>query len=89
MSTQRLRNIRYILNLKDPKGKEPEQYVNTADLRCSILEIAMTQINGHSDLHISCEPLKSSRAHDRVKFDIDAQEPKQLLIPFDLPAEPD
>ena len=81
--------FKYTLNLRDPKGKELEQYVNMAGLRYSVLKVAMTQINGHSDLYISCEPLKSSRAHDRVKFDIDAQEPKQLLIPFDLPAEPD
>ena len=85
--TYALDEFKYMLNLKDPKGKEPEQYVSVADLRRSVLEVAVTQINEHTDLHISYELLKSSRAYDRVKFYIDVQEPKQLLIPFDLPAD--
>ena len=85
--TYALDEFKYMLNLKDPKGKEPEQYVSVADLRRSVLEVAVTQINEHTDLRISYELLKSSRAYDRVKFYIDVQEPKQLLIPFDLPAD--
>jgi plasmid replication initiation protein len=85
--TYTLDEFKYMLNLKDPKGKEPEQYVSVADLRRSILDVAMNQINEHTDLRISYELLKSSRAYDRVKFYINAQEPKQLLIPFDLPAD--
>lgn len=85
--TYSLDEFKYMLNLKDPKGKEPEQYVSVADLRRSVLEVSINQINEHTDLRISYELLKSSRAYDRVKFFIDVQEPKQLLIPFDLPAD--
>ena len=85
--TYSLDEFKYMLNLKDPKGKEPEQYVSVADLRRSVLDVAMTQINEHTDLHISYELMKSSRAYDRVRFFVNAQEPKQLLIPFDVPAD--
>lgn len=85
--TYTLDEFKFMLNLKDPKGKEPEQYISVADLRRNVLEVAVNQINEHTDLRISYELLKSSRAYDRVKFFIDAQEPKQLLIPFDLPAD--
>lgn len=82
-----LDEFKYMLNLKDPKGKEPEQYVSVADLQRNVLKVAVAQINERTDLHISYELLKSSRAYDRVKFFVNAQEPKQLLIPFELPAD--
>jgi plasmid replication initiation protein len=85
--TYTLDEFKYMLHLKDPKGKEPEQYVNIADLQRSVLKVAVDQINERTDLHISYELLKSSRAYDRVKFFVNAQEPKQLLIPFELPAD--
>ncbi|WP_400194274.1 replication initiation protein [Hymenobacter sp. B81] len=85
--TYSLDEFKYMLNLKDPKGKEPEQYVSVADLQRYVLKVAVAQINERTDLNISYELLKSSRAYDRVKFFINAQEPKQLLIPFELPAD--
>lgn len=85
--TYTLDEFKYMLNLKDPKGKEPEQYAKVADLQRSVLKVAMDQINERTDLHISYELLKSSRAYDRVKFFINTQEPKQLVIPFELPAD--
>lgn len=85
--TYTLDELKFMLNLKDPKGKEPEQYVKVADFQRSVLKVSVDQINERTDLRVSFELLKSSRAYDRVKFFIDAQEPKQLLIPFDLPAD--
>lgn len=85
--TYTLDEFKYMLNLKDPKGKEPEQYVAIANFQRDVLKVAMTQINEHTDLRVSYELLKSSRAYDRIKFYVNAQEPKQLLIPFELPVD--
>lgn len=85
--TYALDEFKYMLNLKDPKGKEPEQYVHVADLQRSVLKVAVEQINERTDLNIKYELLKSSRAYDRVKFFVNAQEPRQLVIPFELPAD--
>ena len=85
--TYTLDEFKYMLNLKDPKGKEPEQYVAIANFQRDVLKVAMNQINEHTDLRVSYELLKSSRAYDRIKFYVNAQEPKQLLIPFELPAD--
>ena len=85
--TYTLDEFKYMLNLKDPKGKEPEQYVAIANFQRDVLKVAMNQINEHTDLRFSYELLKSSRAYDRIKFYVNAQEPKQLLIPFELPAD--
>ncbi|MFD2719910.1 replication initiation protein [Hymenobacter monticola] len=85
--TYTLDEFKYMLNLKDPKGKEPEQYVAIANFQRDVLKVAINQINEHTDLRVSYELLKSSRAYDRIKFYVNAQEPKQLLIPFELPAD--
>jgi len=85
--TYTLDEFKFMLNLKDPKGKEPEQYVAIANFQRDVLKVAMSQINEHTDLRVSYELLKSSRAYDRIKFYVNAQEPKQLLIPFELPAD--
>ena len=39
-----------MLGLKDPKGKEPEQYQNHTDFKINVLEKAKNQINKHTDI---------------------------------------
>jgi plasmid replication initiation protein len=85
--TYKLDEFKYMLDLKDPKGKEPEQYIRVADLQRSVLKVSVEQINEHTDLHISYELSKSSRAFDRIKFYVEVREPKQQPILFELPAD--
>jgi plasmid replication initiation protein len=82
--TYTLDEFKYMLNLKDPKGKEPEQYVKISHLQAKVLDVAVQQINKHTELHISYELKKKSRAFDRVCFYIDRQTPQQLPIPYEL-----
>ena len=82
--TYSLDEFKYMLNLKDPKGKEPEQYVKISHLQAKVLDVAVQQINEHTDLRISYELKKKGRAFDRVSFYINKQTPEQLPIPFEL-----
>lgn len=85
--TYTIDEFKYMLNLKDPKGKEPEQYTQISTLQRDVLKVATSQINERTDLNVSFELLKKGRAYDRVKFYVNSQVPKQLLIPFDVPAD--
>jgi len=82
--TYALDEFKYMLNLKDPTGQEPEQYVAVANLQRDVLKVAVTQINEHTDLNISYELLKTGRSYDRIKFYVHSQTSKHLLIPLDL-----
>jgi len=85
--TYTLDEFKYMLNLKDPKGKEPEQYTQVSTLQRDVLKVATAQINERTDLHISYELLKKGRAYHSVKFYVNEQVPQQMLIPFELPAD--
>ncbi len=84
--TYTLDEFKYMLNLKDPKGKEPEQYTQISTLQRDVLKVATTQINERTDLTIEYELLKKGRAYHSVKFYVNTQVPQQLPIPFELPA---
>jgi plasmid replication initiation protein len=79
-----LDEFKFMLNLKDPKGKEPEQYTQISTLQRDVLKVAVTQINERTDLTISYELLKKGRAYHSVKFYVNAQVPEQLPIPFEI-----
>ncbi|MGI4734221.1 MAG: replication initiation protein [Janthinobacterium lividum] len=81
-----LDEFKFMLNLKDPKGKEPEQYTQVSTLQRDVLKVAVTQINERTDLTISYELLKKGRAYHSVRFYVNAQVPEQLPIPFEVPA---
>jgi plasmid replication initiation protein len=85
--TYTLDEFKYMLNLKDPKGKEPEQYTQISTLQRDVLKVATAQINERTDLNISYELIKKGRAYHSVKFYVTAQVPQQMLIPFELPAD--
>ena len=76
-----------MLHLKDPKGKEPELFQNISQLKARVLDIAVRQVSEHTDLRIDYVLVKKGRAYDAVRFTIARQQPQQLPIPFEQPAE--
>jgi len=82
-----LDEFKLMLKLKDPTGKEPEQFQNISQLKARVLEIAVRQINEHTDLQINYQLQKQGRAFTGVRFYVRKQQPQQLPIPFE--AAPD
>ncbi|WP_374221717.1 hypothetical protein [Hymenobacter sp. DG01] len=72
-----------MLKLKDPKGREPEQFQRISDLKAKVLDIAVRQINENTELKIGYTLLKQGRSFNAVRFYVTKQQPKQLPIPFD------
>lgn len=79
--------LKLMLKLKDPTGKQPEQFEKLSQFKARVLDIAMRQINEHTDLKISYHLIKQGRAFHSIRFYINAQKPTQLPIPFDQPIE--
>lgn len=85
--TYTLDEFKYMLCLKDPQGKEPEQYVSIGSLQHFVLDMAVEQINERTDLTISYELIKEGRSYQKVRFFVSCHQPKQLPILFELSAE--
>ncbi|MCR5890948.1 replication initiation protein [Hymenobacter sp. J193] len=81
--TYDLEEFKLMLKLKDPKGKEPEQFQRISDLKAKVLDIAVRQINENTELKIGYTLLKQGRSFHAVRFYVTKQQPKQLPIPFD------
>ena len=79
--------LKVMLGLKDPKGKRKEQYTLFADFRRNVLDIAMQQVNEHTDIMLSYELKKRGRAYYWIEIFINYQAAKQLEISFDKPIE--
>jgi plasmid replication initiation protein len=56
--------------LRETLGVQPGEYKLTADFKKWVIEIAVDQINKHSDLTVSYKPLKTSRAITDFAFKI-------------------
>lgn len=52
-----------------------------------MLNIAVRQVSEHTGLEIDYQLLEEGRAHDAVRFTVARQQPQQLPIPFEQPAE--
>jgi len=85
--TYALEEFKYMLNLKDPKGKAPEQYQQVSALQKYVLDVATEQINAHTDLNVKYELIKKGRSYQYIKFFVIPQEPRQFPIPFELPED--
>jgi len=80
-----LDEFKEMLYLKDPKGKIAELFQNISQLKARVLDIAVRQINEHTDLSIEYKLVKRGRAYDAVQFTIEHQPTKQLPLLFDEP----
>lgn len=65
-----------LAGLREKLGIEPGEYKLTADFIRKIIEVAVKQINDHSDLIISYKPVKTGRAITGFVFKIKVKELK-------------
>ena len=82
-----LDELKVMFGLKDPQGKKAEQFERISDLKKKVLDVAVRQINEHTDLSVSYHLIKESRSFQAVRFYITTQKPQQLPIQFDRPIE--
>ena len=82
-----LSEFKTMLSLKDPKGKEPEQYEKISAFQKYVLDVATAQINEHTDLRINYELIKMGRSYHSIRFFVNGQVPQQLPIPVEDGAE--
>jgi plasmid replication initiation protein len=82
-----LHDLKVMLSLKDPKGLEPEQYTKVSMFQKYVLDVAVSQINQHTDLHIGYELIKKGRSFESIRFLIKQQEPQQLPLAFEQPLD--
>lgn len=63
--------------LRETLGVEPGEYKLTADFIRKVIEVAVKQINDHSDLTVSYKPVKTGRAITDFAFKIKEKDRKQ------------
>jgi plasmid replication initiation protein len=67
--TYSIGELKEMLGLKDPKGKEPEQYKQIGEFKSRVLDVAKKQINEHTDIVFDYELLKiRGRSYDTIKL---------------------
>ena len=67
--TYSIGELKEMLGLKDPKGKEPEQYAMISNFQKYVLDVAKKQINEHTDIVFDYELLKTrGRSFDTIKL---------------------
>ena len=79
-----LEQLKYRLNLKDPKGKLPEQYKQWGQFKDNVLEPAIKQINEFSDLRVSYETEKKGKSINKINFIVKHLPQFQSVIPFEI-----
>ena len=84
--TYSIGELKEILGLKDPKGKEPEQYTKVSMFKKQVLDIAKRQINEHTDIVFDYELLKMrGRSFDTIKLFCGFSKPNlQLQLDIDF-----
>jgi plasmid replication initiation protein len=85
--TYSLDEFKYMLALKDPTKKEPEQYMQISNLKKFVLDIAVEQISEHTDLRVSYELLKEGRSYQKVRFYVVPQQLERIPLAFELADE--
>jgi plasmid replication initiation protein len=79
-----LEDLKFKLNLKDPKGKQPEQYKQWGQFKDNVLEPTIRQINESSDLRVGYEVEKRGKSIHKLHFTIKHIPQFQTVIPFEL-----
>jgi hypothetical protein len=77
-------DLKYILKIKDPSGKESEQFKQISQFKQYVLDIAVKQINEHTELTIEYVIGKIGRTSKNIKFKIKRNQIIQTPIPFDV-----
>ena len=87
--TYSIGELKEMLGLKDPKGKEKEQYSEITMFKKQVLDIAKRQINEHTDIVFDYELLKiKGRSFDTIKLFCGFSKPKlQMEIDFNVDLE--
>jgi plasmid replication initiation protein len=78
-----IQEFKMMLGLVDDKGKD--KAVRMSDFRESVLDVAVKQINEHTELHISYKLEKKVRTYKSIVFTVKRQALAET-IPFDLVA---
>ena len=78
-----IQDFKRMLGLLDEKGNEKMKQIK--DFRESVLDIAVKQINEHTELHISYKLEKKGKAFKNIVFTVKSQALAET-IPFDLVA---
>jgi plasmid replication initiation protein len=78
-----IQDFKQMLGLLDDKGKD--KTTRMSDFRESVLDVAVKQINEHTELHISYKLEKRVRTYKNIVFTVKAQALAET-IPFDLVA---
>ena len=78
-----IQDFKKLLGLLDEKGNE--KMARLSDFRESVLDVAVKQINEHTDLHISYKLEKRVRTFKNIVFTVKSQALAET-IPFDLVA---
>ena len=76
-----IQDFKQMLGLLDDKGKD--KTVRMSDFRESVLDVAVKQINEHTELHISYKLEKRVRTYKNIVFTVKSQALAET-IPFDL-----
>jgi plasmid replication initiation protein len=71
-----IEDIKEMLHLKDPKGKEPEQYKQIVELKKYVLEVAKEQINRSTDIELDYRLIKKGRSFKSIEFFIKVKKQK-------------
>lgn len=79
-------DLKHILKIKDPSGKEPEQFKQISQFKQFVLDIAVKQINEHTELKIDYVIGKIGRTSKNIKFKIRRNQTVQTPISFDVEA---
>jgi plasmid replication initiation protein len=85
--TYTIDELKCMLYLKDPKGKEPELFQNISQLKARVLDTAIRQVSEHTDLRIDYTLIKRGKAYESIRFSIARQQPQQIPIAFDQSIE--
>jgi plasmid replication initiation protein len=84
--TYSIGELKEMLGLKDPKGKQPEQYKQIGEFKKYVLDIAKKQINENTDIVFDYELLKiRGRSFDTIKIYCGFAKPNfQLKLDIDF-----
>lgn len=80
--TMEIGKLKEMLFLKDPKGREKEQFIKISQFKEKVLDIAKHQINEFTDIKFDYELIKRGHSFSSIKIYIGVQKPKQLEINF-------